>query len=202
MRRALLELLNEARNILHFRLRYPWVVYGKNVHVKWSTHFWSPRKLVRIGNNVGIGPLCEISCDLTIGNHVLIASAVGFLSRDAHSPYLTGTTMFDSPRGDKYRIVVEDDVWIGHGAIILSGVTIGRGSIVAAGAIVTRDVPPYSVVSPQASTVVKSRFSAAEIRQHEVSLLRQGVIERVSVLQPDNPEEPTESRKERCAPLN
>lgn len=43
-------------------------------------------------------------------------------------------------------IVVEDHVWIGSGAIILGGVTIGRGSIVAAGAVVTRDVPPLTVV--------------------------------------------------------
>ena len=43
-------------------------------------------------------------------------------------------------------IVIEDDVWIGAGAIITDGVTIGQGAVVAAGAVVTRDVPPHSVV--------------------------------------------------------
>jgi acetyltransferase-like isoleucine patch superfamily enzyme len=84
--------------------------------------------------------------------------------------------MFDSPRGDKYRIVVEDDVWIGYGAIVLSGVTIGRGSIVAAGAIVTKDVPRYSIVASQPSVVLKSRFSPEQILFHEAELRRQGVV--------------------------
>jgi acetyltransferase-like isoleucine patch superfamily enzyme len=42
--------------------------------------------------------------------------------------------------------VIEDDVWIGHGATVLKGVRIGRGAVVAAGAVVTRNVEPYTVV--------------------------------------------------------
>src|ERR1017187_5275859 len=116
MRRRLKRLLNTIRNILLFRIRYPWVIHGRDVHVQWTTHFWSPHKLVRLGNHVGIGRYCDISTDLIVGNHVLIASAVAFLSRDAHIPSLPGTTMFSSPRGDKFNIVIEDDVWIGYGA--------------------------------------------------------------------------------------
>jgi acetyltransferase-like isoleucine patch superfamily enzyme len=85
--------------------------------------------------------------------------------------------MFESPRGDKYRIVIEDDVWIGFGAIILSGVTVGRGSVIGAGAIVAKDIPPYSVVIPQKSEVSKQRFSQSEIEIHEATLRRQGVID-------------------------
>src|SRR5437588_815259 len=140
-------LLNHVRNLLLFKLRYPWIVYGKDVHVQWSTKFFSPHKSVRLGNHVGIGRWCDISCDLVLGNHVLVASSVAFLSRDAHSADIPGETMFDGPRGDTDRIVVEDDVWVGWGAMILSGVTIGRGSIIAAGAIVTKDVPRYSIVA-------------------------------------------------------
>lgn len=168
--------LNAIRNILLFNVRYPWVAHGKNTHVQWSTTFWSPHKLVRLGDHVGIGRYCEISTDLIIGNHVLVGSSVGFLARDAHSPYLPGTTMFDSPRGDKFRIVIEDDIWIGSGAIILSGVTVGRGSVIGAGAIVAKDIPPYSVVVPHRSEVLKPRFSQAEIEVHEAALRSQGVI--------------------------
>ena len=170
-------LLNWVRNVLMFKVRYPWVVHGKNVHVQWSSAFWSPHKIVRLGNHVGIGPHCEISTDLILGNHVLVASFVSFLARDAHSAYIPGTTMFDSPRGDQRCIVVEDDVWIGQGAIILSGVTIGRGSIIAAGAIVTRDVPRYSIVATQPSGVVKQRFSPEQIEAHERELRRRGIIQ-------------------------
>jgi chloramphenicol O-acetyltransferase type B len=169
-------LLNTIRNILLFNVRYPWIVHGKNIHIQWSTTFWSPHKLVRLGNHVGIGSNCEISTDLMIGNHVLVGSAVGFLARDAHSAYLPGTTMFESQPGNKHRIVIHDDVWIGYGAIILSGVTVGRGSIIGAGAIVANDIPPYSVVVARRSEVLKPRFSQAEIEVHEAALRCQGVI--------------------------
>jgi len=53
-------------------------------------------------------------------------------------------------------IVVEDDVWIGAGAIVTDGVRLGRGAVVAAGAVVTRDVPPHSVVAGVPARVVKT----------------------------------------------
>ena len=168
--------LNRVRNLLMFKVRYPWVKYGNDVHVQWSTKFWSPHKSVRLGDHVGIGNWCDISTDLVIGNHVLVAGAVAFLARDAHAAYVPGESMFDAPRGDKYRIVVEDDVWIGWGAIILSGVTIGRGSIVAAGALVTKDVPRYSIVASLTSQVIRERFSPEEIDFHEAKLRRKGII--------------------------
>jgi acetyltransferase-like isoleucine patch superfamily enzyme len=52
-------------------------------------------------------------------------------------------------------IVVEDDVWIGAGAIITDGVTIGHGAVVAAGAVVTSDVPPHTVVGGIPARVLK-----------------------------------------------
>jgi acetyltransferase-like isoleucine patch superfamily enzyme len=168
--------LNAVRNVLLFHVRYRWVVYGNNVHVQWTTRFRRQYRIARLGDHVGIGHYCDISSDLIIGNHVLVAGSVAFLARDAHLPYIPGTTMFDSPRGDKYCIVIEDDVWIGHGAIILSGVTIGRGSIIAAGSIVTKDVPPYSIVASQPAVVLKSRFSPEEILIHEAELRRQGIV--------------------------
>ena len=54
-------------------------------------------------------------------------------------------------------VKIEDDCWIASNAVILSGVTIGRGSVVAAGSIVTKDVPPYSVVGGNPAKLIKSR---------------------------------------------
>lgn len=59
----------------------------------------------------------------------------------------------------KGNIIIEDDVWIGQGAIILSGVTIGRGSVIGAGAVVAKDIPPYSIVVGNPGKVIKKRFS-------------------------------------------
>ncbi len=55
--------------------------------------------------------------------------------------------------------VVGNDVWIGHGAIVMPGVTIGSGAIIAAGAVVTRDVAPYAIVGGNPAQLIRRRFS-------------------------------------------
>jgi acetyltransferase-like isoleucine patch superfamily enzyme len=169
-------LLNSVRNLFLFHIRYPWIKYGADVHVQWSTKFWSPNKRIQIGDHVGIGYRCEINTDLEIGSHVLIGSRVGLLARDAHSINVIGATVFDAPRGDRFEIVIEDDVWIGFGAIILSGVRIGRGSVIGAGAVIHKDVPPYSIVVPPAMRFVRPRFTQDEIVRHEEELSRKGIL--------------------------
>lgn len=64
-------------------------------------------------------------------------------------------------------VVIEDDVWCGANVTILKGVTIGRGSVVAAGAVVTRSCPPYSIIGGVPAKVLKMRFTAEEIEEHE-----------------------------------
>jgi acetyltransferase-like isoleucine patch superfamily enzyme len=169
-------LLNYVRNLLMFHIRYPWVRYGKNVHVKWTATFTAPNRKVSIGNNVGIGPHCAIMSDLVIGNDVLIAPNVAMLSRNPHRTDLVGTSIFQGPRADRGEIVIEDDVWIGFGAMIFSGVRIGRGSIIGAGAVVLQDVPRYSILIPRREHILKPRFSPEQIDLHEVALQTAGVI--------------------------
>ncbi|NBI66763.1 antibiotic acetyltransferase [Pseudoflavonifractor sp. 60] len=65
-------------------------------------------------------------------------------------------------RGD---IVVGSDVWIGYEAVILSGVTIGDGAIVGARAVVTKDVPPYTIVGGVPAKPIRKRFSEEDIAQ-------------------------------------
>lgn len=162
--------LNWARNILLFRIIYPWVKHGRNVHVQFSSVFFSPRKHIVMGDNVGIGQFCVFNTDIDIGSNVLIAAHVGIIARDAHETHHIGIPMFDAPRGDRLHVKVDDDVWIGFGAIILSGVTIGRGAIVAAGAVVTRDVLPYAVVGGNPASVLRMRFNQSQIECHEATL--------------------------------
>lgn len=63
----------------------------------------------------------------------------------------------------KGNIVIDDDVWIGYGATIMSGVHIGQGAVIAAGAVVTKDVPPYAIVGGVPAKIIKYRFEP-EIR--------------------------------------
>ena len=66
---------------------------------------------------------------------------------------------------NKGDIVVGNDVWIGYEAVILAGVTIGDGAIIGARAVVTKDVPPYTIVGGVPAKPIRSRFSQKEIAQ-------------------------------------
>lgn len=68
---------------------------------------------------------------------------------------------------DDPGVVIEDDVWVGTRAIILAGVIVGRGAVVAAGAVVTKSVPPYAIVGGNPAKVIKMRWLANEIAEHE-----------------------------------
>ena len=125
---------------------------------------------------MGIGSRCTFLCDVEIGNKVLIASDVAFVNSDDHNFDVIGKAMWDSGRGDQFKIVVEDDVWIGHGAIILTPAHIGRGSIVAAGSVVNKDVPRYSIVAGVVAKVVKMRFLPEQIIEHESILIQRGEL--------------------------
>lgn len=127
--------------------------------IPWSVDMWSPHRHIKCGQPIQFGPHCIVHCDAEFGNHVLIASNVAFIGRDDHRMDTPGTTIWNSPRGDSLKIVVEDDVWIGHGAIVLSGVTIGHGAVIAAGAVVTKDVKPYAIFAGNPARLIKMRFS-------------------------------------------
>lgn len=164
------------RNFYVFRLRFPWVKRGSNVHCQMSAYFWSAHRHIIIGNDVGIGFRCLFQSDIEIGNKVFIASDVAFINSDDHRYDIVGKAIWDSGRGDKYKIVVEDDVWIGYRAIVLSPARIGRGSIVAAGAVVNSEVPRYSIVGGIPAKVIKMRFTSEEIIQHEAQMIETGEI--------------------------
>ena len=107
---------------------------------------------------------------LTIGNYCSIASNVVFLVCADNETKKLLTYPFDTNilhKGEtsisKGNIIVKDDVWIGTGAIILSGVTIGQGAVIGAGSVVSKDVPPYAIVVGNPARVVKYRFSQSII---------------------------------------
>ena len=65
-------------------------------------------------------------------------------------------------KGVDLKVVVEDDVWIGLGVIVLSGVKIGTGSIIAAGSVVTKDVEPFSIYAGNPAKRIRDRFESKE----------------------------------------
>jgi acetyltransferase-like isoleucine patch superfamily enzyme len=148
------------------------VALGRGVHLGIGTILWAPNRL-HIGDDVYIGKGCTIECDGAIGYGVLIGNRVGIVGRRDHDIHSIGTTIRQAPWvGDEggpenEPVEIGDDVWIGYGAIVLSGTTIGRGAVVAGGAVVTRDVPAYAVVVGNPASVVGFRFDEDERRLHE-----------------------------------
>ena len=151
---------------------------GDDVHLGIGTILWAPHKMT-VGNQVYIGKNCTIECDGKIGNGVLIANQVGLVGRYDHDYTVVGKLVRNAPwvgdssysgPGLTSSVVVEDDVWIGFGAIVLSGVTVGRGAIVAAGSIVTKDIPSYSIVAGAPARVMSMRFSPEQIIEHELKI--------------------------------
>ena len=149
---------------------------GDRFHVGPFSRIWAPNRLV-IGDDCYVGKYCTIEVDGEIGDGVLIANGVGLVGRNDHDIHEVGVLISRSRwigdpgyNPDRSTITVEDDVWIGFNSTILSGVTIHRGAIVAAGAVVTGDVPAYTIVAGNPARVLTERFTADEIAEHEKQL--------------------------------
>ena len=125
---------------------------------------------ISVGDNTYIGPQTIIQSKemITIGNAVIIANNVIIVDNNNHptSPEMRlkmsacddflNDELWSWKFADSKPIVIEDNVWIGRDSRIMKGVTIGKGAIVALGAIVTKDVPPYTIVAGNPATVVKN----------------------------------------------
>lgn len=116
-----------------------------------------PGEGLRVGDHSNIGPYAYIGCSgfISIGNHVMMGPRVNLLA-EQHNFERTDVLMKEQGVTRSF-ITIEDDCWIGANTTILAGVTVGRGSIIAAGAVVTRDVPPFTVVGGVPAKVIRAR---------------------------------------------
>lgn len=132
---------------------YPSMHIGNHVHIAYHADFVATRSKIIIGDHVVFGP------------HVCIRGG-------DHRIDIVGEWIDDVkddkkiPENDQ-DVVFQGDNWIGMNVTILKGVTIGKGCIVAAGAVVTRSMPPYSIIGGIPAKVLKMRFSKEEIILHE-----------------------------------
>lgn len=144
---------------------------GANFHAGLGSVLWAPHALT-IGNEVYVGKGVTIQVDGSIGDQVLIANSVGIIGATDHElsevgvPIRKARWVGDEPSRLSRRTVVGSDVWIGYGAIVLSGVTIGDSAIIAAGAVVTKDVPPNSIVKGAPAHFYRNRFSEEDFEEH------------------------------------
>lgn len=117
-----------------------------------------------------IGKFCSIACGakfiFTSANHALGSLSTYPFPIFCDEWALDAVNVTDA-WDNKGDIVVGNDVWIGYEAVILSGVTIGDGAIIGARAVVTKDVPPYTIVAGVPARPIRKRFDEETIARLE-----------------------------------
>lgn len=146
---------------------------GSNVHFSPVDSVFTYESM-SVGDNVSIGYHADFVATrskIIIGDHVVFGPHVSIRGGDHRfdipGRYIDSIKDEDKLPQNDADVVFEGDNWVGMNVTVLKGVTIGFGSILAAGAVVTKSVPPYSIVGGVPATVIRKRFSDEEIVQHE-----------------------------------
>ena len=132
---------------------------GDNINIeKWA--YFGLGNDIEIGSNSGIGIRANIygiggGGELIIGKNVMMAPDVSILTLKHHHDETSVPII--NQKISPSKVVIEDDSWIGIRSVILPGVKVGKGSIVAAGAVVTKDIPKYSIVGGVPAKIIKKR---------------------------------------------
>lgn len=142
------------------------VMHGAVLHVYNFRNL--PHSGIKIGRDSLIGEYSIIRGQggVTIGDRVFTSPftqiiAVNHIFDDPKRPFIHQGITAEG-------IVIEDDCWLGAGAVITDGVRVGKGSVVAAGAVVTKDVPPHSVVAGVPAKVIKTIDGQTSARAADV----------------------------------
>lgn len=127
-----------------------------------------------VGSKIGRHSFCGYDCEIyfsTIGSFTSIANGVVLGGARHPMEWVSMSPVFykgrdsvkakfsEHPLPQSKGIVIGNDVWIGHSALVLAGVTIGHGAVVGAGSVVTKDVPPYAVVAGNPARLIRYRFA-------------------------------------------
>ena len=127
-------------------------------HYEKSKQHFTPQ--INIGNNCSIGPQSHITAinKVTIGNNVLTGPRV-LITDNAHGKSQISTQRIapaNRPLISKGEVVIEDNVWIGEGSMIMPNVHIEKGAIIACNSVVISDVPAYSIAAGSPSKIIKT----------------------------------------------
>ena len=161
--------LERKESFKRFRsMREPGLVLGNRVKVyTWTEFNIEPGGAVEVGDDsILVGAVFMCAESVRIGRRVIVSYNVTIADSDFHprDPELRKLdAMANAPEGDKSQrpavvarpVVIEDDVWIGIGAIILKGVHIGYGARIGAGAVVTKDIPAGATMAGNPAQLAK-----------------------------------------------
>jgi acetyltransferase-like isoleucine patch superfamily enzyme len=140
---------------------------GEGSHIKCELLTFGHGGKIKIGDYCYVGEQSRIwsALDVTIGNRVLISHNVNIFDNathptslsERHKQFMQIVTVGHPKKIDlkENPVVLCDDVWIGCMSIIFPGVTVGLGAVVGAGSVVTKDVPPYTIVAGNPARVIR-----------------------------------------------
>lgn len=122
------------------------------------------------GDKLKIGKFCSIACGakflFTSGNHAM-QSLSTYPFPIFFEEWNLDARNICSAWDNKGDIIIGNDVWIGYEAVIMAGVTIGNGAIIGTRAVVTKNVPPYTIVGGVPTKIIRKRFDDATIERLE-----------------------------------
>jgi acetyltransferase-like isoleucine patch superfamily enzyme len=139
------------------------IVFGGSISIGHGSEILDGALILTYGGNIKIGNNCSINPytiiyghgNTTIGNNVLIAGSCMIIPSNHN--FKSCDVNINAQGHTSNGIVIEDNVWIGHGCSILDNVHIGQGSVVAAGSVVSKSVPSFTIVAGVPAKFVKSR---------------------------------------------
>lgn len=114
-----------------------------------------------LSGTISIGKYCQFGADVALHatNHP-ISTMTTYINKNLFAGELKSLR-------ENNKIVIGNDVWVGHGAIVVGNVNIGNGAILAAGSVITKDVAPYTIVAGVPAKPIGNRFSDAIIQEIE-----------------------------------
>ena len=147
---------------------------GKDVFISRHCYFSGN---IYFGNDIYVGQGCRFQSTLSkivIGDHVMFGPDVsihgGNHRIDVVGKFMKEITLNEKRPEDDLDIFIENDVWIGSGAVILQGITIGEGSIVGANSVITKSIPPYTIIVGSKPQKSWERWDSETIKLHKEKL--------------------------------
>lgn len=157
---------------ISFPIKKQFGACGKNTVLLYPMRIYNPQS-VFISENVKISSGLHIlnsSTEKVIIKKYTVFAANCTIAPNSHRSTVTiPQFLLGASHVNDYssEIIIDEDVWLGVGVTILSGVHIGRGCIIGAGSLVTKSLPPYSVAVGSPARILKKNFSVEQIMQHE-----------------------------------
>jgi acetyltransferase-like isoleucine patch superfamily enzyme len=175
-----IRIIKKLRDIYLVKVKWRKYEIGPGFHAGRRVGIWAKRTL-KIGREFYIGRDSQIESDCIIGDFVMFGNKVAVVGRYDHNYQQVGVPIRRAMeiRDEDYNwkgiesapTIIGDDVWIGYGSIIMSGVHIGSGAVIAAGSLVVKDVEPYAIYGGVPAKKLKDRFSTPDDQAEHARVL-------------------------------